>query len=124
MRRALLALVALAAVACSGAPAPTTGPAADTVRVGLTEWDVAVSAGALAEGHVKLEVTNAGTTAHDLRVSGQGMETTTPMLSSGDTAVVSIQADAGDEILLWCSVPGHREQGMERRLRVANDLSP
>ncbi len=118
MRRSLPVLIALAAVACSGGAAPMTGPAADTVRVGLTEWDIAASAGALAEGQVTLEVTNAGATAHDLRVSGPGVETATPMLSSGDTAVLRIQVDAGDEILLWCGVPGHREQGMERRLFV------
>ena len=124
MRRSVLVAVAMAAAACSSVSAPPTGPPADTIRVGLTEWDIASSAGALTEGQMTLEVTNAGTTTHDLRVSGPGVETATPMLSSGDTATVTIETDAGDEILLWCGVPGHREQGMERRLRVANDPSP
>ena len=118
MRRSVLVAVAMAATACSGASAPAAGPPADTIRVGLTEWDIASSAGALTYGSVTLEVTNAGATAHDLRVSGPGVETATPMLSSGETAIVTIEADAGDEILLWCGVPGHREQGMELRLPV------
>jgi hypothetical protein len=123
MRRGLLVALAMAATACSSAAGPAIGPPADTARVGLIEWDITASAEALTEGTVTLEVTNAGTTAHDLRISGGGQEKATPMLPAGDTATVTIQVDAGDEMVLWCSVPGHREQGMERRLRAVNGSS-
>ena len=124
MRPVAVIAIALAAVACSGAPSGrSTAPPAERVRVGLVEWDITVSASQLAAGTVTIEVANAGTTAHDLRAQTSGTETATPTLPTGDTATISIEAEAGQEVLLWCSIPGHRAQGMERTVRVA-DRSP
>lgn len=116
----LAAALALAAVACTGASAGGTGPPAASARVGLIEWEISTSAEVLADGKVSLKVTNAGTTAHDLRVSGAGVDAATPALPSGEQAVLSFEVDAGDELVLWCGLPGHREQGMQRRLPVAD----
>ncbi len=119
MIRMLTALL-LVAGACTGAASDRTGPPAAQARVGLIEWEITTSAEVLDDGSVSLKVTNAGATAHDLRVTGAGVDMATPLLAPGDSAMLTLDVDAGDELTLWCGVPGHRQQGMERRLLVAD----
>jgi hypothetical protein len=116
---ALAAAGALAAAACaSAAPPPSAAPARD-VRVGLTEWEIVTSAAVLAPGAVTLTVTNAGATAHDLRVATDARETGVPLLQPGAAQPLRVTVAAGEQVRLWCSVPGHRRQGMETTLQVA-----
>lgn len=120
MIRSLAAVLALAAAACTGVAAGGTGPPAGSTRIGLIEWDITASAHTLDRDKVSLKVTNAGATAHDLRVTGAGVDAATPLLSPGDSAELSLQVEPGSELVFWCGVPGHRQQGMERRLLVAD----
>ena len=122
MTRALIvaAVVALASAAC--AAQPTTGPsvASADVRVGLTEWDVATSATAVSPGPVRLTVTNAGATAHDLRIAGAA-DGAVPLLAPGERRTVTLKAVADGVLTLWCDLPGHRAQGMELEIPVTAD---
>lgn len=120
MTRLLVVSLAIVVIGCSPAAQPTMGPPNDTARIGLTEWDIISSARAFADGMITLEITNAGATTHDVRVASGDLERASPMLAPGDTAVLTIETQAGGEVLLWCGVPGHRQQGMERRLPVAD----
>lgn len=115
---AVLATVLLLAGACSGAAEVPAGPPVDTVAVGLTDFAIAASADRLAAGPVTLEVTNAGATAHDLRVAAADLDVATAALPPG--ASTSLQIDvAGDEALtLWCTLPSHRDRGMQTTLVV------
>lgn len=118
--RLWLVLALLLASGCTGGAADA-GPPVREARVGLLEWEVTASASTLAAGPVRLEVTNAGATAHDLRVTGQRTEGAVPVLPPGDTAVLELDLSGASEVTLWCSLPGHRAQGMERRLPVLDD---
>lgn len=82
----ICALALLLVTGCGGGAAATQGPPATDARVGLMEWEVTSSAGALAAGPVTLEVTNAGTTAHDLRVAGDRAETAVATIVPGERA--------------------------------------
>ena len=115
--RLLVVALAIVMVGCSAATQPALGPPTGTARIGLTEWDITSSATALTDGLVTLEITNAGATTHDLRVSSGDRQEVSPMLAPGETAELAFRA-VGDEITLWCSLPGHRKQGMERQLPV------
>ena len=112
------AVIALALPAC--AAQATTGPkvASDAVRVGLTEWEVVTSAAAVSPGPVRLTVTNAGATPHDLRVAGAA-EGAVPVLASGERRTLTLKAVADGVLTLWCDVPGHRAQGMELEVPVS-----
>lgn len=111
--------VATTLAACSGSPAsPPGGTPAERARVGLVEWEVTTAAGALVKGPVVLVVTNAGTTEHDLRIRGRRTDATTPRLPSGGTAQLKVDLSGEREVELFCTVPGHRAQGMVRRLPV------
>lgn len=112
----------LMGVACGGAPAGVSGPAAGDVRVGLVEWEVTSDATRLQPGLVALRVTNAGTTEHDLRVSAEGVDAGIPTVVPGERRTIVVDLRGVSEVLLWCSVPGHRAQGMERRLAVGDGV--
>jgi len=90
--------------------------------VGLTEWQVTTSAGAFAP-RVVLTVTNAGTTTHDLRVRGRRVDAHTPRLAPGQSANLEIDLTGERQVELSCTVPGHRSQGMSRRVPVVGPTS-
>lgn len=117
------ALAALLLLSLSGGCAATevaaAGRPSDALRVGLVEWDVAGAAQSLAGGPVTLVVTNAGTTEHDLRVRGDRADSGTPTLAPGERATLEVDLGGEQEVLLWCSLPGHRAQGMARTVPVA-----
>ncbi|CAN5128061.1 hypothetical protein BH20ACT9_BH20ACT9_03310 [soil metagenome] len=118
MTRVLPLVLLLAVAGCAGTAPQATGPAATEARVGLTEWEVATSTPALSEGPVGLTVTNAGTTAHDLVISDEAVLARSPLLAPGRQASIAVDLAGHDEVVLWCDVPGHRAQGMERVLPV------
>ena len=118
---AALAVALLLAGAC--APAPTAvdaGEAADTVDVGLTDFAIATSAGRLIDGVVTVQVTNAGATAHDLRIAGEDVDHATSVLPPGASTAIRLDVSSADTLVLWCTLPGHRRQGMEATLRVSS----
>ncbi|MFF0243772.1 hypothetical protein ACWEU6_02105 [Streptosporangium sandarakinum] len=129
MRRSLavsaaLGLLFLPAAACGGRA--TTVPPGEPVsrtNVGLTEWRVGVRDPVLAPGRVALDVTNAGTTAHDLVVTGPGVSARTPVLPPGGTFVLRFTARPGTRLEFFCSVAGHDGMGMRTHARVAGVLA-
>jgi uncharacterized cupredoxin-like copper-binding protein len=139
---ALVAVVALGATACgSGSSGSTSTPAAaggtsstgDTggaestpsgaqgtpVNVTLKDFSIDVSGGTtLAAGTYTFHVANSGPTAHNLTIDGPGVEDkTTGTFSSGDTADLTV-ALSGGTYEFYCSVPGHKEAGMEVKMTV------
>lgn len=109
----------LALAGCGTATASdTAAPASASLRVGLLEWQIATSGSAVTAGVDHLTVTNTGTTAHNLHVTGVGVHAHTPLLAPGATATLTITTRAGTTLTLTCEVPGHEEAGMHTTLRV------
>ena len=80
-----------------------------TVQVTLTEMSVDPATIEVAAGQeLIVEVTNAGTMAHDLKADGT---TGTEMLEPGASATVSLGTFEADT-QAWCTVPGHKAAGM------------
>jgi manganese oxidase len=63
-----------------------------------------------------LAVTNDGASQHDLRIDG--LDIGTPMLDPDGTATLDLADVAPGTYTVYCSVPGHRESGMEGTLTV------
>jgi hypothetical protein len=103
---------------------PSTGQAADgpaaarRIRVGLSEWTISTSSATLPPGWVTLVVTNAGGTEHDLVVRGRAGTWETPDLDPGRQSRLTVRGRAGETLHMWCSMPGHRAQGMHTTLQV------
>lgn len=96
-----------------GAPA-----APSTVDVSLTEFAIDGNLTAAA-GDVTLDVTNDGAIEHDLAVRESGERT--PILSSGQSATLSLDSLAPGAYELYCAIPGHAEAGMINDLVVVGD---
>ncbi len=71
-----------------------------------------------AAGAVTIQLTNDASVPHDAQIEGpDGDLGGTEEISGGDTSEVDIDLEAGD-YTFYCSVPGHREAGMEGTLTV------
>ncbi len=96
------------------------GAVATTVDVTLSEF--AIDGTLTAEtGDVTLSVTNAGTQQHNLVVEELAVET--PMLNAGDAAELALGTLDTGNYTVFCSVPGHRDSGMESTLVVGRQES-
>jgi hypothetical protein len=117
LRSAMVLLVVLAS-GCGSPSVQSAGPPAERARLGLIEWDITTSSEVLAEGDVELVVTNAGATVHDLRLVGERTDAHIDVLEPGEAASVQLELEGERQLQMWCTVPGHRTQGMERSLTV------
>lgn len=120
--RAVIALLALSLAACAD-EAATPGRSAEAV-----DADMVVEAVESADGMafepgevtvpagetVTVELRNTGALRHDLVLpDGTG----TDRVNAGESAVVEI-GPLDESVTAWCSVPGHRNAGMELDLTV------
>ncbi len=72
---------------------------------------------------VSITVQNGEVASHDLRVEGYGVKTEL-LLSQGDIGVVTFAADRQGSFFYYCTVPGHRQAGMEGTLIVGEPSAP
>ena len=118
---ALGGLTSCAADRSNGAAPAVAGRSArpsHSVRVGLSEWTITLAPAVALAGRITLTVTNAGGTGHDLVVAGRDGSWATKELAPGQRARLVVLGRAGERLHLWCSVPGHRLQGMDTHLPV------
>jgi uncharacterized cupredoxin-like copper-binding protein len=101
------------------APATTTTAQPRTITVSGSEFAFALSATELEPGSYVFELRNEGQLGHDLAIEGPGVdEAKTPVIDPGATADVEVELQQGD-YELWCTVPGHRDAGMEAEVTVS-----
>jgi hypothetical protein len=81
-------------------------------RVGLTEWTIVVSSPRVRAGRLGFLVTNTGATVHDLVVHDAQGTWHSPDLDPGQQTWLVVRAAPRETLQLWCSMPGHRAQGM------------
>jgi len=75
-------------------------------------------ASAIAEaGPLTLNSKNDATVPHNIAIEGNGLNELGPVVQGGATSTVKVEVKAG-EYTFYCSVPGHREGGMEGKLTV------
>lgn len=92
-----------------------SGGAGGAVTVTLSEFTIDPAPVTVAAGG-SLTVTNEGTAAHDLTVEDQDLAT--PALDAGGEAELDVSALAPGSYTIFCSIPGHRESGMETELTI------
>jgi uncharacterized cupredoxin-like copper-binding protein len=98
----------------------TTGTtqAAQNVVARETEFKIALPKVAVHAGRVTFDVQNQGKIPHDLVVEGNGIDEKTPLLDAGQSKALSVDLKPGTYDL-YCSVPGHKEAGMDVKLTVS-----
>jgi plastocyanin len=124
----VLGAVMLGAAACGGGSGSSSsasggGGAAGSngtpVDVTLKDYSISVGGGgSLSPGTYTFHVTNDGPSAHNLTVDGPGVEDqATPTFGSGSKDLTVTLKSGSYE--LYCSVPGHKQLGMETHLTVS-----
>jgi mono/diheme cytochrome c family protein len=68
-------------------------------------------------GRVELVMPNPATIPHNIAIEGAGVREIGPVVNQGGTSRISATVRPG-QYTYFCSVPGHREGGMEGRLTV------
>ena len=114
------ALIAAASASTGGATAPRVASDAAAglptqLAVELDEMTISPGDLQLATGGT-LQVTNAGVAAHDLVV--EGSQSAVPILDPGEEHRLELDGLSPGVHTVYCSVPGHREAGMEATLLV------
>jgi plastocyanin len=68
-------------------------------------------------GAVTIKSQNKSSIDHDISIEGNGVDENGPVVKDGGTSEVKVTLKPG-EYTFYCSVPGHREGGMEGKLTV------
>lgn len=132
---ALVGAVTLAASACgssSGSGSSSTAvteaagggggaPAGKTIDVTLKDFSIDVaSTGSLAPGTYTFHVANNGPSSHNLTINGPGVsDKATPTFAAGGSMDLTVTLKNGSYDL-FCSVPGHKQLGMDTHLTVGS----
>jgi plastocyanin len=69
-------------------------------------------------GENKIEFENPASIPHDVKVEEDGNEIGGTDVVTDSTAEATVQLDAGQPYTFFCSVPGHRQAGMEGEINV------
>jgi uncharacterized cupredoxin-like copper-binding protein len=89
------------------------------VEVGEVEYKIELPKTTLAPGNYTFEVENKGQIVHNLTIEGPGIsKEATPDISAGQSSSVIVKLERGTYDF-YCSIPGHAQQGMERKVTVS-----
>lgn len=101
--------------ATSGNDAAPSG--AGTVGVSATDYAFAFNPAEVPSGEVTFSIKNDGATVHDFAIQGNGVEEKTTYLQAGRDASLTVDLAPGTYDYL-CTVPTHKELGMQGTLTV------
>jgi len=102
----------------AAAPATTGNEPAQkpqTVQVTETEFKITLGGGELHAGRVTFQITNAGKIPHNLAIVGGP---TSKLIQAGGSATLQATLKRGT-VELYCSVPGHKDAGMDVKPHVS-----
>jgi len=116
------ALILVVAGTLAGSAAAGGGPTTIGIRNGTSEFSFSLSRTKVEPGPALIQYTNTGEDPHDVMIRRRGAEN---VLEIGETlpgafntlAVPKLRSDS--RYVLWCSLEGHSDAGMEAVLRVA-----
>ncbi len=111
---------AVALPAWAAPPTPHTAPGPSFLQVTQDEWFLQLSRQTVRSGLVVLETVNGGMDDHDLALRRRAPGARTlriPRSPRGGRVERELRLAAGTYDL-WCTLPGHRAQGMKAKLRV------
>lgn len=119
--KVLIVALALALVGCGdGSPGGSTAPPQDTdiAVIGTDAFEFVPSDPAAEAGEITVALTCEQALQHDFVVETETEDVTVAECGGGETSVGSIELEAS-AYTFFCSIPGHRQAGMEGTLTVA-----
>jgi uncharacterized cupredoxin-like copper-binding protein len=88
-----------------------------TVKIGETEFKLNPSDPTTKAGQVTFDVSNDGSTTHNLEVEGNGVEEETEDLQPGQSGKLIVDLKPGS-YEIYCAIDDHKDLGMEGTLTV------
>ncbi len=99
------------------AASPASAAGGATVEVRLSDFKIDMPSSVKA-GMTSFQVTNAGATAHNFEIEGNGLEKKFDAnLSPGETKTLQVELKPGS-YEVYCPVDGHKGMGMQLTLKV------
>jgi uncharacterized cupredoxin-like copper-binding protein len=93
------------------------GGAVQKVAVAETEFKITLAQKTLDAGSYEFDAKNDGKLPHDLAIDGPGVDEKTPVFDAGKSSTLKVTLKAGTYDF-YCSVPGHKEAGMDLKIKV------
>lgn len=121
-----LAMLCWWAMPASAHPATPTGTTVNVIAGKPSEYHFTLSVTSVKTGTVTFKLTNSGTVPHDLEIcsSPKGGSadsctgTSTPLISPGATATLTVTFKTAGSYEYLCTFPGHAALGMKGDLKV------
>jgi uncharacterized cupredoxin-like copper-binding protein len=95
----------------------TTASAPKAVTATETEFKIALPSSTIAAGSYSFDVKNDGKIEHDFVIKGNGVDEKTPTIGAGKSATLDVDLKPGTYDV-YCSIPGHKQAGMDVKLTV------
>jgi len=97
----------------------TSGGGGQTIQVSEKEFEISLPSTTLKPGSYTFDLSNDGKQPHDLAIDRAGVrKAKTPVINGGQHATLKVKLTAG-EYDFYCSVPGHKQLGMDLKVKVA-----
>ena len=120
-------LFSLVLAACSGSSQPHNHEAHSqanrndaTVNVTTQEMSISLDRTQMKAGTITFVVQNNGFMTHDFAIRGNGVNETTRMLNSGESATLTMHLEPGT-YTYDCTMPGHAQAGMTGTFTVTSE---
>ena len=83
-----------------------------------TEFKIALPSTTIGAGSYRFDVKNDGKIEHDFVIKGNGVDEKTPTIGAGESATLDVDLKPGTYDV-YCSIPGHKQAGMDLKLTVS-----
>jgi plastocyanin len=93
------------------------GGGGETIDISETEFAIDPKEVTAQAGQVTFAISNDGSAPHNLEVEGNGVEEVSDTIEGGQKTDLTVELEPG-EYVMYCAIPGHREQGMEGTVTV------
>ena len=107
-----------AAYGAGGAASPSVAPVGTSVGVVEKEFSTTLDKTSFTPGDYTFAIQNQGSFPHNLTIEGPGVDSkASPTLGGGESGSLTVALQKGS-YELWCSVPGHKDRGMDIKITV------
>lgn len=103
-----------------GTSAAGGGGGGATVKVTEKEFSISPKDVTAAPGKITFQIKNTGAVAHDITVMVNGTPQSSPLVQPGGSETWTVTIDAPGTYDMYCSVPGHKEAGMNGTVKVGS----
>ena len=114
----LLFVAMMSAVLIFGKESKSATTEGKKIPVTEVEYKIELQKTTFAPGTYTFVVNNLGRVVHNLNVQGGGSTESTQDIQPDSTASVTAELKTGTYVL-YCSIPGHRQQGMQQKITVS-----